>query len=152
MLDSKDKLILDCLQRDSTLSIGDLAEKVSLTSSPCWKRLKHLETQGYIKQRVALLDESKLGLKLIAFVSVKTQNHSEEWFEQFSLQVQAYAEVVAFYRMAGDYDYMMKVLVKDMQAFDVFYQRLVRNTQGLIDVHSTFAMEELKNTTYLPIN
>ncbi|QUM82544.1 MULTISPECIES: Lrp/AsnC family transcriptional regulator [unclassified Moritella] len=152
MLDSKDKLILDILQRDASLSVAELADKVSLTVSPCWKRLKRLEDSGYILRRVALLNEQKLGLALTAFVNIKTQNHSDTWFKKFVVSVDGFAEVTEFYRMAGEYDYMMKVLVKDMAAFDVFYKRLVNCVDGLTDVTSSFAMEGLKNTTQLPIS
>lgn len=145
-------MILDSLQRDASISVADLAEQVHLTVSPCWKRLKRLEDEGYISQRVALLNGDKLGLALTAFVSIKTQNHSNEWFEAFVEQVSDFAEVVEFYRMAGEYDYMMKVLTKDMAAFDVFYKRLVNSVKGLSDVTSSFAMEKLKNTTYLPLD
>ncbi len=151
MLDRKDKLILDCLQRDASVSVADIADKVSLTVSPCWKRLKRLEDDGYITQRVALLDSDKLGLHLTAFVSIKTRNHSNDWYENLVANVGDLAEVIEFYRMAGEYDYMMKVLVKDMAAFDVFYKRLVKSVEGLSDVTSSFAMEKLKNTTYLPL-
>ena len=152
MIDKKDKLILECVQRDASLAVADIADKVSLTVSPCWKRLKRLEDEGYITQRVALLDGDKLGLHLTAFVSIKTRRHSNEWYKDFVSGVRDLAEVVEFYRMAGEYDYMMKVLVKDMAAFDVFYKRLVNSVEGLSDVTSSFAMEKLKNTTYLPIN
>ncbi len=151
MLDSKDKLILDLLQKDASLSVAELAEKVNLTVSPCWKRLKRLEDDNYILKRVALLNEQKLGLALTAFVNIKTQNHSNAWFDRFVAGVGDFAEVIEFYRMAGEYDYMMKVLVKDMAAFDVFYKRLVNCVDGLTDVTSSFAMEELKNTTQLPL-
>ena len=152
MLDKKDKLILDCLQRDASVPVADIADRVGLTVSPCWKRLKKLEDDGYITQKVALLDSDKLGLKLTAFVNIKTQNHSNEWFESFVSEVSDFVEVLEFYRMAGEYDYMMKVLVKDMAAFDVFYKRLVNSVKGLSDVTSSFAMEKLKNTTYLPLD
>lgn len=152
MLDSKDKLILELLQRDASLAVADLAEKVNLTVSPCWKRLKRLEDDGYIVRRVALLDQEKLGLHLTAFVNIKTQNHSDVWFKKFVASVIDFAEIIDFYRMAGEYDYMMKVLVKDMAAFDVFYKRLVNCVDGLTDVTSSFAMEGLKNTTQLPVN
>lgn len=151
MLDSKDKLILDLLQKDASLSVAELAEQVNLTVSPCWKRLKRLQDENYILKRVALLNEQKLGLALTAFVNIKTQNHSNAWFDRFVAGVGDFAEVIEFYRMAGEYDYMMKVLVKDMAAFDVFYKRLVNCVDGLTDVTSSFAMEELKNTTQLPL-
>jgi Lrp/AsnC family transcriptional regulator len=149
LLDKKDKLILDSLQRDASIPVADIADKVGLTVSPCWKRLKRLEDNGYITHKVALLE---LGLNLTAFVNIKTQNHSNEWFESFVSEVSDFVEVVEFYRMACEYDYMMKVLVKDMAAFDVFYKRLVNSVAGLSDVTSSFAMEKLKNTTYLPLD
>ncbi|KEQ19558.1 Lrp/AsnC family transcriptional regulator [Endozoicomonas numazuensis] len=151
MIDKKDKLILDCIQRDASIPVADIADKVGLTVSPCWKRLKRLEEAGFITQKVALLDSDKLGLNLTAFVNIKTQNHSNDWYETFVSQVSDFVEVVEFYRMAGEYDYMMKVLVRDMAAFDVFYKRLVNSVTGLSDVTSSFAMEKLKNTTYLPL-
>ena len=151
MIDLKDKMLLDALQRDAGISVNELADKVGLTSSPCWKRLKRLEREGYIRSRVALLDEKKLGLNLTAFVKIKTQKHCDKWFDDFIAVVDGYAEVVEFYRMTGEFDYMMKVLVNDMQCFDVFYKRLVRSVKDLSDVQSSFAMETLKNTTVLPV-
>lgn len=151
MLDIKDKMILDLLQLNASLSISDLADKVNLTVSPCWKRLKRLEDNGYILKRVALLNKQKLKLTLTAFVKIKTKNHNESWLEKFTFNIKDLAEVVEFYRITGDYDYMMKVLVKDMQAFDVFYKRLVNGIDSLSNVTSYFVMQEFKNTTRLPI-
>lgn len=150
-LDKKDRLLLNLLQQDCTLSLQTLADAVSLTTTPCWKRLKRLEDEGYIRGRVALLDGEKLGLGLTAFVLIKTQQHSSEWFNQFVDVVQAMPEVMGFYRMAGEYDYLLRVQVADMKSYDGFYKRLVNGVPGLIDVTSSFAMEEIKYTTALPV-
>lgn len=150
-LDKKDRLLLNLLQQDCTLSLQALADAVNLTTTPCWKRLKRLEDEGYIRGRVALLDGEKLGLGLTAFVLIKTQQHSSLWFQQFVDVVQAMPEVMGFYRMAGEYDYLLRVQVADMKSYDSFYKRLVNGVPGLIDVTSSFAMEEIKYTTALPV-
>ena len=144
-------MILSLLQQDSTLSLNDLAEAVNLTTTPCWKRLKKLEESGVIARRVALLDPEKLDLSFTAFVLIKTSDHSHEWYSHFVVTVSEYPEVMEFYRMAGEYDYMMKVLVKDMKCFDQFYKKLVNGVKGINNVTSTFAMESLKYTTQLPL-
>ncbi|AWH87847.1 Lrp/AsnC family transcriptional regulator [Limnobaculum parvum] len=151
MLDKIDRKILTLLQKDCTLSLQTLADEVSLTSTPCWKRLKRLEDEGYIRHKVALLDAEKLGLSLTAFVLIKTQCHSRDWYQSFVDCVEDMPEVMAFYRMAGEYDYLMRVQVADMKSFDNFYKRLVNSVSGLSDVTSSFAMEEIKLTTCLPI-
>ncbi|AEH32762.1 Lrp/AsnC family transcriptional regulator [Vibrio anguillarum] len=150
-LDRIDRMILSLLQQDSTLSLNDLAEAVNLTTTPCWKRLKKLEESGVIARRVALLDPEKLDLSFTAFVLIKTSDHSHEWYSHFVVTVSEYPEVMEFYRMAGEYDYMMKVLVKDMKCFDQFYKKLVNGVKGINNVTSTFAMESLKYTTQLPL-
>ncbi len=151
-LDRVDKKLLQLLQQDATLSLADLAEAVNLTTTPCWKRLKRMEEVGVISKRVALLNPEKLGLSFTAFVQIKTSDHSHEWYQQFVEIISDYSEVMEFYRMAGEYDYMMKVLVADMKQFDLFYKRLVNSIDGLTNVTSTFAMEPLKYTTALPIS
>ncbi|WP_428452004.1 Lrp/AsnC family transcriptional regulator [Photobacterium kasasachensis] len=150
-LDSTDRTLLRMLQRDGTLALAELAEAVNLTTTPCWKRLKRLEESGILRQRVALLDPVKLGLSFTAFVQIKTSNHSKEWYHCFVETVSDFPEVMEFYRMAGEYDYMMKVQVADMAAFDKFYKKLVNSIEGLTNVTSTFAMEPLKYTTALPV-
>ena len=150
-LDKTDKTLLSLLQQDSTISLNELAEKVSLTTTPCWKRLKRLEDEGIIDKRVALLNPEKLGLLFTAFVLVKTSDHSHEWYSRFADTVSDFPEVMEFYRMAGEYDYMMKVQVEDMKRFDEFYKKLVNSIDGISNVTSTFAMESLKYTTALPI-
>ncbi|MDN3680442.1 Lrp/AsnC family transcriptional regulator [Vibrio tapetis subsp. quintayensis] len=150
-LDKVDSQLLTMLQKDCTQPLSELAEQVNLTTTPCWKRLKRLEEEGVIKKRVALLDPEKLGLSFTAFVQVKTSDHSHEWYEQFVETVVELPEVMEFYRMAGEYDYMMRVLVEDMKAFDNFYKQLVNRVDGITNVTSTFAMESLKSSTVLPL-
>ncbi len=151
MLDKIDRKLLGSLQQDCTLSLQALSESVNLTSTPCWKRLKRLEDEGYIRGRVALLDSDKLGLALTAFVMIKTQHHSSEWYQQFVQVVEQMPEVLAFYRMAGEYDYLMQVHVADMKSYDNFYKKLVNGVKGLSNVTSSFAMEKIKYTTVLPV-
>lgn len=151
MLDKTDRTLLALLQKDCTLSLQALADAVNLTTTPCWKRLKKLEDDGIIRARVALLDGEKLGLSLTAFMLIKTQQHSSDWFQQFVAVVQEMPEVMAFYRMAGEYDYLLRIQVADMKSYDAFYKRLVNGVPGLIDVTSSFAMEEIKYTTALPV-
>ncbi|AIX50475.1 MULTISPECIES: Lrp/AsnC family transcriptional regulator [Pantoea] len=151
MIDKVDRKLLALLQKDCTLSLQALAEAVNLTTTPCWKRLKKLEDDGIIRARVALLDGEKLGLSLTAFMLIKTQQHSSEWFRQFVAVVEPMPEVMAFYRMAGEYDYLLRIQVADMKSYDAFYKRLVNGVPGLIDVTSSFAMEEIKYSTALPV-
>ncbi|KJF88531.1 AsnC family transcriptional regulator [Photobacterium phosphoreum] len=151
VLDSVDRTLLRLLQDDATMPLAELAEAVNLTTTPCWKRLKRLEEDGILRQRVALLDPVKLGISFTAFVQIKTSNHSQDWFNHFVSTVTEFPEVMEFYRMAGEYDYMMKVQVADMKAFDNLYKKLVASVSDLTNVTSTFAMEPLKYTTALPV-
>ena len=128
-----------------------LADAVNLTTTPCWKRLKRLEDEGILRGRVALLDAEKVGLGLTAFVLIKTQHHSSDWYCQFVSEVTQMAEVLGFWRMAGEYDYLLRVQVADMKRYDDFYKRLVNSVPGLSDVTSSFAMEQIKYTTALPV-
>ncbi|GLT14243.1 transcriptional regulator [Vibrio algivorus] len=152
MLDKVDKTLLNMLQQDATVSLQDLADTVNLTTTPCWKRLKRLEEQGMIDKKVALLNPEVLGLSFVAFALIKTNNHSNEWYQAFVDTVSEFPEVMEFYRMAGEFDYMMKVLVSDMKAYDEFYKKLVNSVEGISNVTSTFAMESIKYTTALPID
>ncbi|NDO79280.1 transcription regulator protein [Citrobacter sp. NCU1] len=151
MLDKIDRKLLALLQQDCTLSLQALADAVNLTTTPCWKRLKRLEDDGVLVGKVALLDPEKLGLGLTAFVLIKTQHHSSEWYCRFVTVVTEMPEVLGFWRMAGEYDYLMRVQVADMKRYDDFYKRLVNSVPGLSDVTSSFAMEQIKYTTALPI-
>jgi Lrp/AsnC family transcriptional regulator len=149
-MDLVDRKILDLLQRDATLSIAEIGAQVGLSQTPCWKRIQRLESQGVIERRVALLNPEKLGLGLTVFVSIETNDHSQEWLKRFADTVSAMPEVVEIYRMAGDVDYMLRVVVADMQAYDVFYKRLIAAIP-LKNVTSRFAMERVKATTVLPL-
>ncbi|VUF13912.1 Lrp/AsnC family transcriptional regulator [Methylobacterium dankookense] len=149
-MDSIDLKILALLQTDATLSIATIGERVGLSQTPCWKRIQRLEADGVIDRRVAVLDPVKLGLGLTVFVSIETADHSEDWLERFAETVASMPEVLEFYRMAGDVDYMLRVVVADMQAYDTFYKKLIA-TLPLKNVTSRFAMEKVKSTTALPL-
>ncbi|KAB8310017.1 Lrp/AsnC family transcriptional regulator [Erwinia endophytica] len=152
MIDKTDLRLLALLQQDCTLSLQALADAVHLTTTPCWKRLKRLEDEGYIRGHVALLDPEKLALSLTAFMLIKTQQHNSNWYQQFTAVVKSMPEVMSCYRMAGEYDYLLRIQVADMKTYDAFYKRLVNGVSGLLDVTSSFAMEEIKYTTALPLN
>ena len=149
-LDAIDKKILALVQVDATLAIGEIAHRVGLSQTPCWKRLQRLEQTGVIKRRVALLDQAKLGLGLTVFVSIEVGEHSAAMQDTFATDVRAMPEVMDFYRMAGDVDYLLRVVVRDTAAFDVFYRRLVA-LAPLKSVKSRFALEGLKAETAMPI-
>ncbi|GJD47353.1 DNA-binding transcriptional activator DecR [Methylobacterium crusticola] len=149
-MDAIDLKILALLQNDATLSIAQIGERVGLSQTPCWKRIQRLEADGVIDRRVAVLDPVKLGLGLTVFVSVETNDHSRGWLERFAAEVSAMPEVLEFYRMAGDVDYMLRVVVADMQAYDTFYKNLIA-VLPLKNVTSRFAMEKVKSTTALPL-
>lgn len=151
MLDSKDRTLLALLQQDCTTCLQDLAAEVNLTPNPCWKRIKRLEEEGFITGKVALLSKEKLGLSLTAFVMIKTQHHSHEWYRAFVSQVGHMPEVMSFFRTTGEYDYFLEVVVSDIKGFDEFYKKLVKSVSGLRDVTSSFSMEQIKYTTQLPL-
>jgi Lrp/AsnC family transcriptional regulator len=150
-MDSFDRHILSLLQRDASMPLKDLAEAVNLSTTPCWKRVKKLEEAGFIKSKVVLLDAEKLGLGLSVFVQLKTQRHDSLWLEQFAQTVMQFEEVMEFYRMAGEWDYMLRLVVHDMAAYDRFYKKLISSTEGLSTITSSFSMEQLKYTTALPL-
>jgi len=149
-MDAIDKKILVALQEDASLSVAEIGQRVGLSSTPCWKRIQKLEAEGVIKKRVALIDPDKIGLGLSVFVSVETGDHSQEWLSRFADTVSAMPEVMEFHRMAGDVDYMLRVVVADMQSYDAFYKKLIAAVP-LKNVTSRFAMEKIKSTTVLPI-
>jgi len=150
VLDSIDRRILRELQKDATIPIAELAQIVGLSQTPCWKRIKRLTDAGIITSRVALLDRRKLDLGLAVFVSVRTNRHDQEWLDAFAGAAASMPEVVEFYRLSGDTDYLMKVLVRDIAAYDAFYKRLIAAVP-LSDVSSAFAMEQIKSTTAVPV-
>jgi Lrp/AsnC family transcriptional regulator len=150
VLDAIDRRILRELQRDATVAIAELALRVGLSQTPCWKRIKRLTDAGVITKRVALLDPAKLDLGLVVFVSVRTNRHDQEWLDAFAAAAAGLPEIVEFYRLSGDTDYLLKVLVRDIAAYDAFYRKLIA-TAPLSDVSSAFAMEQIKSTTALPV-
>lgn len=149
-MDATDKRILDLLQHDATLALGDIASRIHLSPTACWKRIAKLEKAGVIVRRVALLDPAQLNVGVTVFVAIKTSQHNAAWLERFAKVVEAIPEVVEFYRMSGDIDYLLRVVVPDIAGYDSVYKRLIRNTD-LFDVSSGFAMEQLKYTTALPL-
>jgi len=150
-LDEADLRILSALQKDGTLSIAALSEAINLSHNSCWRRLKRLEAAGAIKGRVALLDADRLGLAMTAYVSVRTSEHNDQWLADFKRAVAALPEIVELYRMTGDVDYLMKIRIADIGAYDAVYKKLIGMVK-LTDVSSAFAMEEMKNTTELPLS
>ncbi|MFC3069511.1 Lrp/AsnC family transcriptional regulator [Phenylobacterium soli] len=150
LLDPIDRRILRELQADATLPLAELAERAGLSQTPCWKRVKRLTEEGYVRGRVALLDRDRLDLGLVVFVSIRTSRHDQAWLDAFAKGAAGLPEVIEFYRLSGDTDYLLKVVVKDIAAYDAFYKRLIA-TAPLADVSSAFAMEEIKATTALPI-
>ncbi|WP_159350849.1 Lrp/AsnC family transcriptional regulator [Roseomonas harenae] len=150
-LDLTDREILRLIQRDATLSLAAIAAEVGLTPTPCWKRIRRMEKEGVIAGRVTLLDPARVGLPLSVFVALEIGDHSAGWIETFAQAVAAMPEVLECWRMGGDVDYLLRVAVEDMPAYDAFYRRLTAAVPGLRNVTSRFAMERVKGTTALPI-
>jgi Lrp/AsnC family transcriptional regulator len=149
-MDAIDRKILAVVQEDASLSVAEIGQRVGLSSTPCWKRIQRLEADGVILRRVALIDPDKIGLGITVFVSIETGDHSQDWLKKFAETVGAMPEVMEFYRMAGDVDYMLRVVVVDIAGYDTFYKKLIA-TVPLKNVTSRFAMERIKSTTALPI-
>lgn len=149
-MDEIDKQILKLLQEDAAQPVADIANKIGLSVTPCWRRIQKMEEGGIIAKRVALLAGPKLGLGMSVFVAIKTNQHNAAWLADFAERISAFDEVVEFYRMSGEVDYMLRVVVRDMAAYDAFYKRLISEV-ALTDVSSSFAMEEIKYTTALPL-
>src|ERR1700731_424200 len=149
-MDAIDRKILAVLQEDASLSVADIGSRVGLSSTPCWKRIQRLEADGVILKRVALVDQERIGLGITVFVSVETGDHSQDWLDRFAKTVGAMPEGMEFYRMAGDVDYMLRVVVPDIAGYDTFYKKLIAAVP-LKNVTSRFAMEKIKSTTALPI-
>jgi Lrp/AsnC family transcriptional regulator, cysteine-sensing transcriptional activator len=151
VLDKIDLKILDLMQRDAKKSAAEIGDAVNLSQNACWRRINLLEEEGYIRSTVALLNAEKLGAGLTVFVSIKAVEHSEEWLKSFATAVSKIKEVVEFYRMTGDIDYLLKLRVRDIVAYDLVYKRLIKQVR-LTDVSSAFAMEEIKHTTCVPVS
>ena len=150
-MDEPDRRILFWLQRDASMPLADLAEKVGLSPSPCWRRVQRLTAEGVIRARVALLDAERVNVGVNVFVSVRTNQHKKAWADEFSACVMGLPEVIGFYRMAGDIDYLLHVVVPDIAAYDRVYKGLIERIE-LYDVSASFAIETIKSTTALPLD
>lgn len=150
MLDEMDIKILRILQEDATRPVADIGKEVGLSTTPCWRRIQKLEEAGVIRRRVALLEPSKVNVGVTVIVSIKTDRHELGWLEKFHAAVVDFPEVVEFYRMSGEVDYLMRVVVPDIAAYDAFYKRLIGRIE-ISKVSSAFAMEQIKYTTSLPL-
>jgi Lrp/AsnC family transcriptional regulator len=150
-LDAFDIKILNLLQRDATLPLAEISAQVGLSSTPCWRRIQKLEEAGVIRRRVALLDRDALNAGVTVFVAIRTQQHNARWLKDFARAVSGFPEVVDCYRMSGDIDYLLRLVLPDIAAYDSFYKRLIAKVE-LSDVTSMFAMEQIKSTTELPLS
>lgn len=149
-MDQIDRLILMQLQHNAAQPVADIARKVGLSVTPCWRRIQRMEENGIIRKRVALLDSKAIGVAMSVFVAVRTDQHNADWLKNFAGMVADMPEVVEFYRMSGEVDYLLRVVVPNMAAYDSFYRKLIAHVH-LTDVSSSFAMEEIKYTTALPL-
>jgi Lrp/AsnC family transcriptional regulator len=150
VLDDMDIKILAALQRNSVRPVAEIGKEVGLSTTPCWRRIQRMEADGVIRSRVAILDPVKVNAAVTAFVSIKTDSHSVAWIEKFRVAVMDFPEVVELYRMSGDVDYLLRVVVPDIAAYDAFYKKLIARIE-IAKVSSTFAMEQIKYTTELPL-
>ena len=149
-LDNFDRAILRALQKDAAISMDALAERVALSRNACWRRVKRLEADGVLTGRTALIDPQTVGLGLSVFVLIRTNQHGPDWLRKFKSVVSEMPEIVGAHRMSGDLDYILRVRVADVPAYDRFYQRLIAKIE-LSDVSASFVMEDMKDTTVLPI-
>jgi Lrp/AsnC family transcriptional regulator len=151
MLDSMDIKILNILQEDSTLAVAEIGKKVGLSTTPCWRRIQKLEQDGVISKRVAILNPKMVSASVTVFVAITTSHHNASWLERFQAAVEAFPEIVEAYRMSGQVDYILRVVVPDIASYDAFYKAFIKEID-LSDVSSSFAMEQIKFTTALPLN
>ena len=149
--DNIDRKIIGILQLDATRSIQDIADLVGLSNNPCWRRIKRLEESGVIERRVALINPQVIGLGITSFVSIRIDSHNASWLENFASAIEQVAEVVECHRMTGDVDYLLKVIVRDLEHYDAVYQNLIKRVPGLTDVSSTFSMEQLKQGAVIDV-
>ncbi len=150
VLDKIDRKILSILQKDATTPVAEIGKKIGLSTTPCWRRIQKMEEDGVILHRVAVLNPKKINAGVTVFVSIRTSEHNDAWMRKFSNVVEGFNEVVEFYRMSGDVDYILRVVVPDIAAFDIFYKKLIKQIP-LSDVSSSFAMAQIKYTTALPL-
>lgn len=150
-MDNFDKKILTILQADCTASVSEVANQVGLSTTPCWRRIQAMEKSGIIKGRVALADPEMLNVGLTVFVMIRTNQHNPDWLGEFRKVAADFPEIIEFYRMSGEVDYLLRVVVSDMKAYDAFYNKLITRA-SFADISSSFAMEEIKYTTALPVD
>jgi Lrp/AsnC family transcriptional regulator len=150
-LDAIDRKILDILQADATVPVATIAEKVGLSAAPCWRRIKRMEDDGVIRRRVALIDRRKANVPMTLFVSVRTTRHAVKWLEDFRRVISDIPEIVEAWRLTGDIDYLLRIVVPDVDTYDTVYKRLI-NRLEFADISSAIAMEEMKYTTAIPTN
>ena len=144
-LDSKDIKILNILQKDSTLSVQAISNEIGLTNNPCWRRIKRLQESGVIERNTISINRKLIGLGATAFVTLRIESHNIDWLDHFANCIKEMSEVIECHRMTGDVDYLLKIAVRDLNHYDLVYQKLVAKVPGLIDVSSTFSMEEIKS-------
>lgn len=150
-IDKKDREILQLMQADASISLAEIANAVNLTQTPCWRRIQKLQADGVIQRQVALCDAKKLNLGLTTFVTIRTSQHNEQWMQRFVAGATSIPEIVEIYRLSGNADYLLKIVVPDISRYDSVYKRLIR-TVDLLDVSSAFVMETIKCTTALPLD
>jgi Lrp/AsnC family transcriptional regulator len=150
-MDKLDRRILELLQHNAELTAAEIADRVGLSKAPCWRRIKKLQEEGVVKKTVALLDARALNVGTTVFVMLKTAKHNEAWFEKFVAAVRDIPEVTEIHRMSGDVDYLMRIVVPDIDAYGVVYKKLI-STVEFQDVSASFALETIKYTTALPLN
>ena len=151
MIDRMDRKILDILQRDCTVPVAEIGKQIGLSTTPCWRRIQKLEEQGVIQRRVAVLNPKAVNVGVTVFVSITTSHHTQDWLERFHEVLKDFPEVVELYRMSGQVDYLLRVVVPDIAAYDAFYKRLISKIE-IRDVSSAFAMEQIKYTTEMPLD
>lgn len=150
-VDRKDKLILSALQDDATMTVAELADRIGLSKSACWRRIQILEEQGIIGARVTLLDQDKLGLHLTVYSAIRTHEHTADWFGRFYKMVSSMPNVMEVHRLSGDIDYLIRAVVPDMRSYDEMYKEMIASVD-LYDVSSSFSMEKIKYTTAMPLD
>lgn len=150
-MDEMDRRILSVVQKDSSLSVADMAEKVGLSHTPFWRRLKRLEKEGVIKERVAILDSDKLGLTITVFANIKLRQHDEDTLEAFEREVRAFPEVIECFSMSGETDYVVRALVRSIDEYERLLKRKLLHLPGVIAINSHFALKRIKLTTQLPL-
>ena len=150
-MDRKDKAILEALQQDATLTVAELAQRIGLSKSACWRRIQALENDGVIGAQVTLLNQRKLGLDLTVYSAIRTHEHTAEWFDGFHQTVTAMPNVMEVHRLSGDIDYLIRAVAPDMRSYDEMYKEMISKVD-LYDVSSSFSMETIKYTTALPLD